>query len=146
MGEGKKRRYPWPEIRHWRDTLLAQQARAPVQAKLDAVLAESGGGMSLEDARARKTAAEARMAELELAVGQGKYIAVEQYKADLGGRCEALSARIRGLGQYIGEVQLAGTDSQAAALLDRIGDDLLKTLRATPTEYVEDDDDGAPIA
>ncbi len=100
--------------------------------------AEAG---SLDAARTRKTVVETQLAEIQLAEAQGRLIPIEQFKSELTRCCEALSARVRGLGQYIGDVQLAKTDAEAADLLDRITDELLRALRSTADDDDEWDDE-----
>lgn len=55
VGRGARRRFPWPALREWRDKQLVQHGVRSVRPQ------------SLEEARARKLAAEADLAEMEAA-------------------------------------------------------------------------------
>jgi len=98
---------------------------------------------TLDAARTRKTQAEAELAEIELAAARARYLPIERHEERYRQRCDALSARVRGLGQYIGDVQLAASDTAAAALLERISDALLRSLLdASSDELPLADDNG----
>jgi hypothetical protein len=54
---------------------------------------------------------------------------------------EPLAARCKSLSKYMGDVQVATTDVDAAALLDRIGDDLLRSFLGVADEVRDEGDD-----
>ncbi len=116
-------------IKYWQDKAESRGAAA--------------GDNSLDAARTRKTQAEAELAEIELAAARARYLPIERHEERYRQRCDALSARVRGLGQYIGDVQLAASDTAAAALLERISDALLRSLLdASSDELPLADDNG----
>jgi len=85
-GVGAKRRLVWPDFPKWRDQELARQIRA--EAK------ESARPADLEEAKARKMAAEAELAELELAKARGDLITVDDAVKGAEKLFERLRARL----------------------------------------------------
>lgn len=85
-GAGAKRRLVWPDFPKWRDQELARQIRS--EAKADSKPGD------LEEAKARKMAAEAELAELELAKARGELIAVEDAVKEAEQVFERLRARL----------------------------------------------------
>jgi hypothetical protein len=94
---------------------------------------EAGDG-ALYKARTRKTQAEALLAELDLAEAEGRLIPLDMHEDLVRKLCELLAAKCKSLGQYIGDVQLATTDVDAAALLERITDELLRAFMRAADE------------
>jgi hypothetical protein len=100
-------------------------------------LEEHGGESELDRMRTRKLEAEARRAELELAREEGTLIPIDVHEERLEARCQQLAARCKGLGRYLGDVLSATADVDAMALLERIGDDLLRALMEVASEIEE---------
>jgi phage terminase Nu1 subunit (DNA packaging protein) len=69
--------------------------------------------VDLQKERARKTAAEAELAEIEVAKARGEVVLVADYEAALGTVLDRLTARLRGL-----PVQLAAAGPEAEALAE----------------------------
>lgn len=104
--------------------------------------ARAGKGLNeLDQARMRKSHADARKAELEVEELEGRLVPLEVHEERVTRLCEQLAARCKTLGRYMGDVQRAMTEIEAAALLERIQDELLRTLMATSDEL---DDGPAP--
>src|SRR5690242_11108598 len=113
-------RYPWPECRRWRDEQLQKSAR-------DAV--ESAKPGNFEAAKARKMAADAAKSELELEQLRGKLIELDAHEARVARLCDRLAAVCKGgLSKYMADVQRAATAADALALLEKIGDAMLRAL------------------
>jgi len=83
-----------------------------------------------ESVRQRRAAAELRKIELEVAQTEELLIPLEVHEVRLEKLTEKLAAACKGLGKYAGEVQRAATDVDAAQLLERISDELLRSLMA----------------
>lgn len=134
-GAGVKRRFPWPEIRAWRDKLLVSQGKAKAE-KQHAPIAKDDIAKALD----RKAMAEAQLLELKLLEAQGRSISLDVHEERVRSLCEPLAARCRSLTQYMGDVQLAKTEVEAAALLERIGDSLLRALTES-ADSIDDSED-----
>lgn len=120
--------YPWPRVLRWyiefRTKDLKQATpRSDVEAAMD-----------------RRAMAEAQLVEIKLQEAQGLNISLDTHEERVRALCEPLAARCRSLSQYLGEVQLAKTETEAAALLDRIGDTLLRALTDSAEQISTDED------
>jgi hypothetical protein len=82
-----KRFYKWPDFPRWREKELERQAKSEAAPK------------SGKDSMERKLAAEARMAEIELAAIEGKYVTVEDAARSVEGMLEQLRAQLLTLPQ-----------------------------------------------
>lgn len=116
-------RYPWPECRRWRDEFLQKSARdAAERAKPD----------DFEAAKARKMSADAAKSELELEQLRGSLIELGVHEARVARLCDRLAAVCKGgLGKYTADVQRATAAAEATAILEKIGDDMLRALGGT---------------
>lgn len=86
-GDGKKERYPWPDIYHW---LLEQiERRAREKAREDAKPKD------IEEAHRRKAAADAELAELELAEKRALLMTVEAGEAVMAADYARVAARLK---------------------------------------------------
>jgi hypothetical protein len=94
--------------------------------------------VSFPEARRRKELALAQQREMEVAQLRGRLIPLDVYEQRLTVICERLAARVKGMGRYLGDVQRAMSDVEAAALLERISDDLLRALMSTADELEDD--------
>lgn len=103
----------------------------------------------IDQVKARKELAQAMKAELEIAELRGELLPLAMHEHRVTQVCERLAARCKTLGRYRGDVQRAMTDLEAAQLLERISDELLRSLMETSDEIedpedIVDDGDGAP--
>lgn len=84
----------------------------------------------LDLARQRKTVAEARKAEIELAQLEGEVIPAELHAQRLRERLETVAGAVKAIHRYQPDIKSAVTDEQADALCDRMSDELLAELFA----------------
>lgn len=91
---------------------------------------KAAAGDGGESVRQRRAAAELRKIELEVAQAEGTLIALEVHELRVEKIAERLAAACKGLGRFAGDVQRATTDVEAAELLERITDDLLRCCMA----------------
>lgn len=104
--------------------------------------ARAGKGLNeLDQARMRKSHADARKAELEVDEMEARLVPLDVHEERVARLCEQLAARCKTLGRYMGDVQRAMTEVDAAALLERIQDELLRALMATSDDL---DDEPQP--
>lgn len=104
---------------------------AAVQWYLERERTAARGNKGLNDldlARQRKTVAEARSAELDLADREGKLIPIEVHEQRLRERLETVAGALKANGRYQPAVKAAITDEQADALLERMADEQLAEL------------------
>lgn len=97
-------------------------------------------------ARDRRTIDEARLIALQVAEAEGRVIPIDVHEDRVRALCEPLAARLKSLTKYMGDVQLAQTDVEAATVLDKIGDDLLRALMGTADEIEDGPDDSSDAA
>ena len=119
------------QVIEWREQRAVRQARAQWEK-------DNPRPDELKDARDRKAIVETRILELELGEREGRLIPLEVHEQRVRSLCEPLAARCKSLGKYMGDVQLATTDVEAMALLEKMGDDLLASLMGA----ADDLDDG----
>lgn len=99
--------------------------------------ARAGKGLNdLDLARQRKTIAEARVAELDLAEREQLSIPIEMHRKRLRERLESVAGQVKAIGRYQPDVKAATTDAQADALLDRMADEILAELHGL-TDKIE---------
>ena len=91
---------------------------------------KAGAGDGEASVSQRRAAAELRKIELEVAQTEGALIALEVHEIRIEKISERLAAACKGLGRFAGDVQRATTDVEAAELLDRISDELLRACMA----------------
>lgn len=104
---------------------------ACVQWYLEREREKARGAKGLNDldlARQRKTVAEARTAELDLAEREGQVITMDLHRQRLRERLETVAGAIKANGRYQPDIKAAVTDEQADALLQRMGDEQLAEL------------------
>ena len=125
-------KYPWPECRRWRDDQLQKQARASV---------ESSKPADFQAAKARKEAAQADLAELQRDQLRGTLVELVVHESRVATLCGRLAAVCKGgLSKYMADVQRTTDAAGAIALLERIGDDMLRAL-GTQADEIEDEPD-----
>ena len=88
----------------------------------------SKGLNDLDLARQRKTVAEARIAEMDVADREGLSIPTELHAQRLRERLETVAGSVKAIGRYQPDVKAAVTDVDADRLLDRMGDEILAEL------------------
>lgn len=84
----------------------------------------------LDLARQRKTVAEARSAELDLAEREARLIPIELHESRLRERLDTVAGSVKAINRFQPDVKAALTDEDADALLDRMGDQILAELYA----------------
>jgi hypothetical protein len=84
--DGGRRLVHWPDFTRWRDAEIARQVRTEATA-------DTKPG-DLEEARARKMAAEAELAELALAKARGQMVTIDAWIKPVERRLMHLRARI----------------------------------------------------
>jgi phage terminase Nu1 subunit (DNA packaging protein) len=82
----------------------------------------------LDLARQRKTVAEARIAELDLADREGRSIPIDVHVQRMRERLETVAGNVKAINRYQPDVKAAITDDAADALLDRMADEILAEL------------------
>lgn len=83
----------------------------------------------LDLARQRKTIAEARIAEIDLAEREAISIPIEVYGERLRARLDTVAGNVKAIGRYHADVIAATTDVAAEVLLERMCDEMLAELR-----------------
>ncbi len=108
VGRGVRRRYLWPDLRSWRDRQLVQQGVESVRSE------------TLDDARARKAAADASMRELDLGERRGALMPADRFAQEFEAACSRVAAHmLNAPGRYAPQL--------LAAFPDRLrADDLIK--------------------
>lgn len=132
--EGRERRFDLAAVVAWREERAVRHARAQWER-------ERPANDEVKEARDRKTLIESRLLELQLEEAEGRVIPLDVHEERVRALCEPLAARLKALSKYVGDVQLATTDVEATALLERIGDEMLATLMSAADEIEEDDAD-----
>jgi phage terminase Nu1 subunit (DNA packaging protein) len=89
---------------------------------------QNKGLNDLDLARQRKTVAEARLAEIELATAEGEAIPLEMHVARMRERLETVAGAVKAISRYQPDIKAAVTDEAADALCDRMGDEILAEL------------------
>lgn len=91
----------------------------------------AGKGLNdLDLARQRKTVAEARLAEINLAKAEELVIPTELHVDRLTQRLDTVAGAVKAMGRYQADVKGAITDEAADRLLDRMSDEILAELYA----------------
>jgi phage terminase Nu1 subunit (DNA packaging protein) len=111
--------------------------KASVQWYLERERTSARGNKGLNDldlARQRKTVAEARIAELDLAEKEGDILPASVYEDELRKRCESIAGAVKAIGRYQPDVKAATSDEAADALLERMGDEILAELHGLKDE------------
>jgi hypothetical protein len=138
--EGSRRVFVAADVVAWFSARAVRHARSAWEKERPKAEDE------VKEARNRQVIAESRMAELELAEREGQVIPAELYEQRVRAIVEPLAARCKSLSKYMGDVQVATTDVDAAALLDRIGDDLLKSFLGVADEVSDENPDEVEVA
>jgi phage terminase Nu1 subunit (DNA packaging protein) len=90
----------------------------------------SKGLNDLDLARQRKTVAEARRAELDVAEAEGQVIPTELHAERLRERLATVAGAVKAIGRYHADVKAVTTDVAADQLLERMADEILAELYA----------------
>lgn len=106
----------------WREAELVRRA-----------VAESQPTVGLEEARIRKTLADAERSELELAVARGQLVTVEDFGRALGRLLDRVSARVRAL-----PVRLSGFGAEVESEAEREAEVVLGELRELEADLLPD--------
>lgn len=82
VGRGRRRLFLWPALRKWRDAQLRKEGVHSVRP------------VSLDEARQRKLAAEADLAEMERDERRGQLVPVALYRQEYEGACSRIRAAL----------------------------------------------------
>lgn len=126
-GTAHKRRFPWPEVRNWRDERLRRMERDKSAREKPT---------DINEAKRRKEAAFAEKAELEVAEMRGELIPLDVHESRVDALTLRLSGACKGLDRYIADVQRVTTAAESKVLLDRISDGLLLALQGLADEVI----------
>jgi hypothetical protein len=111
-GLGNRRFVLWPEARHWRDKRIEAKTKKSLRA---------GGA---EESKDRKLAAEAEMAEMELAQRRGEVMPVEDGEREIGEAFARVRSKLLNLPNAIAmrvtSETLPGRKEQAQMLVDEV--------------------------
>lgn len=92
--------------------------------------------------RTRRTEAETRLAELELATAEGQVIPLSDYESRLAAMCERIRAVLNVIpSKYLGRIQVARTQIEAQAVGESVRDETLLALQDVADDL--DDELGA---
>lgn len=125
--------YPWPQVR--------DEHRAHLRS-VDDERAAGFGDSSYEAARARKTAAQARLAELEVAEREGRLIAIEDMEEMLREPLEKVNVVLKNVPSRQGPALAKAADiplADAKALLSDAIEAVREELREVPGPAEEAD-------
>jgi hypothetical protein len=137
VGSGTARRYLWPALREWRDRQLVQQGVQSVRPQ------------SVEEARARKLAAEADLKEIELAERRGALMPAALFRQELEAACARIRAhQLNAPGRYAPQLLEALADRLRAEDLPRAEAFIRQVMHEQMAELeagddIPDDDDEA---
>lgn len=141
-GTGQARRFPWPEVRNWRDERRDRQLREKLEKDKPA---------DIEQARARKMEAEAREAELRVEKMLGSIVPLEMVGEAVGRVVDAAMPVLQNLPSNYGLrlEELGLTSIAAERVLESIATDLTLALQQTADSHEaaaqvdEDENDSA---
>lgn len=128
--EGNRVSFPWPDALHWY-----------IQYRIDAEVARNGPA-DFEAARARKMAAEAELAELELAQRRGLLLTTDDFRRELEAPLVRVRAALQNVpGKYAPRCVGLETPAIAQGVLDEVVREAMTELARVAGE--SDDDDPA---
>lgn len=134
--EGRENLYPWPKTREWYADRKEEERRARAENA-----GRRGGGSEIEkEARARKMAAQARLAEIELAKAQAALIPMTVHEEIVTQLAERLVAAIKNLPQSWAK-QLTAIDDprKVAKVLRKVSAELVEDLRSVFDDELDTD-------
>jgi phage terminase Nu1 subunit (DNA packaging protein) len=86
--------------------------------------------LDFEEARTRKTLAEAVLAEIELATQKGELIPLAEYERELGAICERMRSVLTAvLSKYAGKWQIARSTMEAVGVMGDLQNEMLTALQ-----------------
>lgn len=117
---GRRVRYPLgPCVRWWAEFRVRQESTGRGPSELDA-------------ARQRKTSADARLSELDVALREGSLVEVAEAERLLGGICDELRARILAFTGRVAPLVVGAKDvAEAILIVEPIAHELLDILSRT---------------
>lgn len=128
-GRGRSRRFLWPPLRKWRDAYLRSEGVRSIRPQ------------SVEEARARKLAAEADLAEIELAERRGQLVPAAFFRQEYEGACARLRAALLNASTRYAPRLLEALAAWVPAHALRHLEEFLSTMtRETMTELEAGDD------
>lgn len=135
--ESGKLKFPWPDVRVWRDEQIRERA------KTEAAGGEPGDkGPSLVQARARRELAEAELAELELAEKRGELVPAAEFDRALEEAFGRARARLLALPPKLGAHGVGHrTPREAQAALEPLIREVMEELHRAGDVPIESDDE-----
>lgn len=131
-GDGKKEQYPWPDVYHWILDQIERRARENARPK------------DIEEAHKRKAAADAELAELELAERRNLLMTVEAYESIVGAAFARVAARLKAAPtKYAPRIVGLKTIPDAVTILQAAFHECMDELYQGKDVPVPDDEDQA---
>lgn len=123
-GTGRDRRFPWPEVRNWRDERIRKQERVKVEGDQPA---------DIDKLRARKLELEAREIEVRLETTLGSLVPLEMVGEATGRVVDAAMPVLQNMPSNYGfRLEAVGVSPQVAEdVLTSIATDITKALQDT---------------
>lgn len=138
-GAGQARRFRAKAVVDW----MLEREQARHRAELERYVAEQLTEEQVKEARDRRTIAESKLIEMDLAEREGKLVTVEDVEAVVGEIGDRLRAVLINLpSNYILHMERAGVaPEQGQAILEEIAEELTRSLRGA-AEEVDDNEGG----
>jgi len=132
-GEGRRERFPWPEIQRWAVDQARQEGRESVRPQ------------DYEDAKARKMMAEAEIAEYDLALRRHEIMPVADGEKAIGEAFDRVRGQLLSLPKRVAH-ELVGiqTNAEASARLTQAVSELMADLRRGDDVPLEEEDPEEP--
>lgn len=129
IGQGKHRQYLWPQLREWRDKLLVQQGVQSVRPG------------TVEEARARKLAAEADLKEMEAGERRGALMPAALFRQEFEAACQRVAAhQLNAPARYAPQLLAAFADRMRAEDIIRAEEFIRKMMQDQMAELEAGDD------
>lgn len=137
-GTGRDRRFPWPEVRAWRDARIRRMERESVEKRLKPATADDAAA-----AKRQQQIDEARMTAIDLAEREAKLVTIEHLESVVGDIGERMRAVLINLpSNYLLPLERVGVPPEKGqAVLEEIAEDLTRALRGVADELEDDDTD-----
>ncbi|HEV8456369.1 MAG TPA: hypothetical protein VGQ24_15840 [Gemmatimonadales bacterium] len=117
-GDGQKARFPWPEIHHWYIERERKKAREEARPK------------TLDEARKRREAAEAQIAEIDLEERLNTLVSVDSFKEAMTATHMRIRAKILAIPSRVGPMVVGlRTVQEAVTVLERETHNVMAELR-----------------
>jgi phage terminase Nu1 subunit (DNA packaging protein) len=139
-GTGRALRFPWPEVRNWRDERLKRMEREATERKL-----RPASDDEVKQARNRGAIAEAKLLEIELAEKEGRLVLAEHASQIAGEIADRIRAVLINMpSTYLLHLERLGIAPEPAqGALEEIAAALTVALRGTADDLEADDSEEA---